>query len=141
MPGTWAGSGSGNGLAVVEHGADATTARPDTTDPVLWIGSVDPTNALEGDFVVRTDEDVDSGTSPLTTKGDLYAHDGTDDVRLPVGADGEVLVADSSQASGLGWAAAPASGTGRWEVVVSGIPAEAVTNEAGDDWLYAWIED
>lgn len=27
---------------------------------------------------------------------------------------------------------------GRWEVVVSGVPAEAVTNEAEDDWLYAW---
>lgn len=28
---------------------------------------------------------------------------------------------------------------GRWEVVVSGVPAEAVTNEAEDDWLYYWI--
>lgn len=28
---------------------------------------------------------------------------------------------------------------GRWEVVVSGVPAEAVTNTAGDDWLYTWV--
>lgn len=28
---------------------------------------------------------------------------------------------------------------GRWEVVVAGIPAEAVTNEAGDDWLYTFV--
>ena len=28
---------------------------------------------------------------------------------------------------------------GRWEVVVSGVPAEAVTNEAEDDWLYTWV--
>lgn len=28
---------------------------------------------------------------------------------------------------------------GRWEVVVSGVPAQEVTNEAGDDWLVHWI--
>lgn len=27
---------------------------------------------------------------------------------------------------------------GRWEVVVSGVPAEEVTNEAEDDWLFHW---
>lgn len=42
----------------------------------------------------------------LTTKGDLMAHDGTAAVRLPVGANGEVLSADSAQASGLKWVAA-----------------------------------
>ena len=46
-----------------------------------------------------------SGGSPLTTKGDLFAHNGTADIRFPVGTDGQVLVADSAQASGLTWAA------------------------------------
>lgn len=42
--------------------------------------------------------------SPLTTKGDIYAHDGTSDIRLPVGAvNGYVLSADSSTSSGLRW--------------------------------------
>ena len=43
--------------------------------------------------------------SPLTTKGDLIVYDGTDNVRLPVGADGLVLQADSTQTTGLKWAA------------------------------------
>lgn len=41
--------------------------------------------------------------SPLTTKGDLLTHDGTDNVRLPVGSNGQALVADSSTATGLSW--------------------------------------
>ncbi len=39
--------------------------------------------------------------SPLTTKGDLITRDGTNNVRLPVGADYKFLRANSSQSSGL----------------------------------------
>ena len=48
------------------------------------------------------------GSSPLTTKGDLYTYS-TTDARLPVGTNGHTLVADSAQATGLKWAA-PAGG-------------------------------
>lgn len=41
--------------------------------------------------------------SPNSTKGDLVAHDGTNNIRLPAGSDGKILVADSTQASGLKW--------------------------------------
>ena len=51
------------------------------------------------------------GGSPLTTKGDIYVYS-TANTRLPVGTDGQVLLADSSQATGLRWGAAPASGAG-----------------------------
>jgi hypothetical protein len=45
--------------------------------------------------------------APTTTKGDLIVHDGTDNIRLPVGAtNGHVLTVDSAEASGLKWAAA-----------------------------------
>jgi hypothetical protein len=46
--------------------------------------------------------------TPLTTKGDLFTFD-TADARLGVGANGTVLTANSSQATGLEWAA-PGSG-------------------------------
>lgn len=50
------------------------------------------------------------GASPLTTKGDIYVYSTLDD-RLPVGANGEVLSADSSTATGLKWIAAGGTGT------------------------------
>lgn len=47
--------------------------------------------------------------SPLTTKGDLYTYS-TSDARLPVGANGTTLVADSAETTGLKWVA-PAGGS------------------------------
>lgn len=41
--------------------------------------------------------------APTTTKGDLIVHDGTNNIRIVVGSDGQVLTADSAQASGLNW--------------------------------------
>jgi hypothetical protein len=41
--------------------------------------------------------------SPLTTKGDLDVHNGTNNVRLGVGADGLCLVSDSTAGNGLKW--------------------------------------
>jgi len=57
-------------------------------------------------------EAIGSGSfsSPLTTKGDLLAFS-TADARLPVGTDGQVLAADSSEALGVKWADA-GSGSG-----------------------------
>ncbi len=53
---------------------------------------------------------VDSaGTSPLTTKGDLYGFS-TVNARIAVGANGYVLTADSTQTLGVKWAAASGGG-------------------------------
>ena len=49
-------------------------------------------------------------TSPLTTKGDLYGF-GTSDARIPIGTNGHILTADSTETLGLKWAA-PAGGGG-----------------------------
>lgn len=45
---------------------------------------------------------ADAGASPLTTKGDLYTFS-TADARLPVGTNGQTLVANSSAATGLAY--------------------------------------
>lgn len=46
-----------------------------------------------------------TGSSPLTTKGDLYGYS-TTNARVPIGTNGQVLTADSTQALGLKWATA-----------------------------------
>jgi hypothetical protein len=51
---------------------------------------------------------IGGGASPLTTKGDLYTYS-TTDARLGVGTNGHVLTADSTETTGLKWAA-PAGG-------------------------------
>lgn len=51
--------------------------------------------------------------SPATTKGDIIAYDGTDNIRLAVGGtNGHVLTVDSTTATGLKWAAASGGGSG-----------------------------
>jgi hypothetical protein len=41
--------------------------------------------------------------APTTTKGDVIVFNGTDNIRLAVGTDGQTLASDSTQASGLAW--------------------------------------
>lgn len=53
---------------------------------------------------------IGGGSSPLTTKGDLYTYS-TTDARLGVGTNGQVLTADSAEATGLKWAT-PAGSSG-----------------------------
>ncbi len=56
--------------------------------------------------------------SPLTTKGDLIGFDGTDNVRLAVGTNNQVLTADSTTATGLKWASVSSGNVtslGLWE--------------------------
>lgn len=54
--------------------------------------------------------------SPLTTKGDLYGF-GSSDARIPIGTNGHVLTADSTQTLGLKWAA---PGGGSFVKIASG---------------------
>jgi len=64
---------------------------------VVGAGDIEATSLnIPGASVVATFNALD----PLTTKGDILTHDGTNSIRLPVCADGVSLVADSAQASG-----------------------------------------
>jgi hypothetical protein len=77
--------------------ANLVLATPDGTT-----GPISPRSLVMADFPA-------GAGSPLTTKGDIYVYS-TTNARLPVGSDGQVLVADSGQSAGLGWAT-PTTGT------------------------------
>lgn len=71
--------------------------------------------------------------SPNTTKGDLIANNGTNDIRVPVGTDGFVLSADSGEASGIRWIAGgltnPMDSPG--DLIVGGIAGAATKLDSG----------
>jgi len=48
--------------------------------------------------------------SPTTTKGDVIVNNGSDNIRVAVGSNDQVLTADSSEASGVKWAAGGGGG-------------------------------
>lgn len=45
--------------------------------------------------------------SPITTKGDLISRDGTNNIRVAVGSNGRVLIADSAETPGIRWGRDP----------------------------------
>jgi len=61
------------------------------------------TDYLAADNTWKTIPGGGGGSSPLTTKGDLFTHNASADARLPVGLNTQVLLADSSTATGLRW--------------------------------------
>ena len=109
--------------AEVDTGTDdAKFVTPKAIEDSSYIKTVEGTAVLStgetgGTKYLREDGDgtcswqTPSGSSPLTTKGDLYTYS-TDNARLPVGTDDYVLTADSSEATGLKWAAA-SGGSGK----------------------------
>jgi hypothetical protein len=136
-PGTWA----------AVSGVGGMTNPMTTLDDIIVGGTVTGGVAAPGRLGKGTDGQVltvdptthhllwatpGSGSSPLTTKGDLHGFS-TADARVPIGSDTQVLMADSSQALGLKWAAGGGGGITHSYVgynSIGGTP-EAWTNTQG----------
>jgi hypothetical protein len=72
-------------------------------DLTIVTGDAARTLTLSGDVTLN------AGTvNPLTTKGDIYTHSGTDAARLAIGADGFIPVANANSTNGLDWFDSPA---------------------------------
>lgn len=69
---------------------------------------------------------LDYKTSRLTTKGDILTHDWTNPIRLPVGTNGYMVVADNTQATWLNYIAPTSWGT---------VTSWAFTNWNGVNWV------
>lgn len=60
-----------------------------------------------------------TSTTPLTSKGDILSHDGTSTVRIPVGSNGQVLIARSTATIGSAWETAATQPTGEYLLIGS----------------------
>jgi hypothetical protein len=111
-------STTGSGLAwdsVAAGGVTSVTA----TAPLASSGGATPDISLTGIVPIAnggtgetTDVAAFDALAPTTTKGDIIVYDGSDNIRLGVGAHSYVLTADSTTASGLTWASVGGGGSG-----------------------------
>jgi hypothetical protein len=75
--------------------------RAEVTGTNIQIADLSVNNRVE--FFIVEASAGGGGSSPLTTKGDVYGFS-TVDARLPIGTDAQVLTADSAEALGVKWA-------------------------------------
>lgn len=96
-----------------DHGTLSGLTDPDHPAGAIYTNTTNFNGILStADITVQTALDtLDNLTiSPLTTKGDIYIRTATSDERLPVGADGYVLTADSADGYGVRWGAGGSGG-------------------------------
>jgi hypothetical protein len=112
------------GALLIGDGTNAVTDTGVLSKGTLLVGdgAGSPTQLSVGtnDYVLTADSTeasgvkwaaVSAGSSPLTTKGDIYTY-GASDARLPVGTNETALIADSTQSTGNKWGVLQEAGGG-----------------------------
>lgn len=105
------GSGTVTSVAMSVPAFLSVAGSPITTSGTLAVtlsGTALP--ILNGGTAATTAITAFNNLSPITTKADLISSNGTNNVRLGVGTDGQVLSASSGQSTGLLWVT-PTTGT------------------------------
>ena len=113
--------GAADFVAIVD--TSGTTTNKATPDSLLGIRTINTTGGLSGGGALAADLTI---TTPLTTKGDLFVHDGTTGNRLAVGTDGQILEADSGQTEGLTWST-------RTTAIAANVLASTDAHSTGDN--------
>jgi len=112
---SWATVTSSGGTVTSVNVSGGTTGLTTSGGPVTGSGTITLAGTLaiaNGGTGQASQTAAFDALSPTTTKGDLIVSNGTDNVRLAVGTNSYVLTADSTQASGIKWAAASGGGGG-----------------------------
>lgn len=106
---------------------------PDDTALVKDGASAIRTLGSSIDSTLKTQIDAQIPDALLTTKGDLIAATGASTpARLAVGTNDQVLIADSTAATGIKWGAAPAGGMTQLATgSLSGSPSTSITSISG----------
>ena len=110
---------SGGSTGLTTSGGPITTSGTITLGGTLAIASG---GTGQGDKTSAFD-----ALAPTTTKGDMIVNTGSDNVRLPVGTDTQVLIADSTEPYGVKWGSVTGVGT----VTSVGISAPAMFTVSG----------
>lgn len=76
----------------------------DDTNPDLSMFEIVVYDPVGDTYQTLLASQVGGGSSPTTTKGDLIVRSATQDTRLPVGTNNQVLIADDTQPLGVRWA-------------------------------------
>jgi hypothetical protein len=95
--------------ALLGTGFVKSTAGVISYDPSIYTPTSRTLTINGTTYDLSADRSWTIATSPLTTKGDLYTFS-TIDARLPVGANTQILSADSAEPTGLKWINVPATG-------------------------------
>ncbi len=118
-----------SGGTTIDGNANYVLGRPDEVIYLVYDSTVVPPLWR---FITNKTERI------LTTKGDLLTRNSSTAVRLPVGIDGQVLTADSAQATGLTWTT-PSSMAGRITIMLMPIKLEAVSQSWTPMAYFPWI--